>query len=182
MEVPKQFAGLPIIGPDEAADTVLAPIRADQDLTVDGSRRHRFAVAQLGIGELDLPDHLPGLGIERHQLRVQCAQVNHVAIDSNAAIVRAATVGRDRSHLVLVVPDLLTCPGIKRVHVAHGGRNVHHAVHHDWRGLHCLYDLGLKDPGRAQLTNVGAVDLSRRIIAGLVIIGVGVQEIIAITG
>ena len=52
VEGPEQLAGLGVVGLDEAADAVLAAIGADQDLAVDGGRRHRLAVAGLGIGDL----------------------------------------------------------------------------------------------------------------------------------
>ena len=46
VEVPDELAGLGVVGPHEAADTVLAAIGADQDFAVHGGRRHGLAIAE----------------------------------------------------------------------------------------------------------------------------------------
>ena len=68
VEVPHELAGLGVVGADEAADAVLAAVGADQDLAVDGGRRHGLAVAELGIGDVGLPDQAAGLCVERDEL------------------------------------------------------------------------------------------------------------------
>src|SRR6185437_3830129 len=100
------LAGLGVIGLQEAADAVFAAIGSDQDLVLDHRRRHRLAVALLGIGDVGGPDHLAGLGFQRDELGVERGDVNEIAEHLHAAIVRAAAVGRDRAHLVVIVPDL----------------------------------------------------------------------------
>ena len=78
VERPQQLAALGVEGLDEAADAVLAAVGADQHLAVHHDRSHGFGVALLGIGDLGLPQHLAGLRVERHQLGVERAHVEHV--------------------------------------------------------------------------------------------------------
>src|SRR5262249_12500739 len=113
VEVPDELAGIGVIGAHEAANAVLAAIGADQDLAVDGGRRHGLAIAERGIGEVDLPRDASGLGVERHELGVERAEIDLVAIDRDAAVVGAAAIGRDWTHSVLVVPVLLAGLGIE---------------------------------------------------------------------
>ena len=71
VEGPEQLAVLGVIGLHEAADAVFAPVRADQDFALHDRRRHRLAVAELGIGDVGLPDLVAGLGVERDQLGIE---------------------------------------------------------------------------------------------------------------
>ena len=175
VEGPEQLAVLGVVGLDEAADAVFAAVGADQDFAVDGGRRHRLAVALLGIGELLLPDDSAGLGVERDQLGVERADIDLVVIDGDAAIVGAAAEGRDRAELGLEVPDLLAGLGVERVDVAERRGDIHHAVDDDRRRLERLLDLGGEDPGRMQMRDIAAVDLVVRIEAGLLVVAVGVR-------
>ena len=43
-------------------------------------------------------------------------------------------------------------------------------------------DLGLEDPGRPQVLDVADVDLPGRVVAGLLVVAVGVQEVVAVAG
>jgi len=107
IEGPDQLAGLGIERLDEAADAVFAAVGADQHLVLDHGRRHRFAIALFRIGDVALPGDRAGLGIERHQLRIERGEIDEIAEHFHAAIVRAAAIGGDWAHLVLVVPELL---------------------------------------------------------------------------
>ena len=55
VERPQQVAVLRVVGLHEAANAVLAAVRADQHLAVDDGRRHRFRIAFVGISDLLLP-------------------------------------------------------------------------------------------------------------------------------
>ena len=178
VEIPDELAGLGVIGSDEAADAIFAAIRADQDLAVHGSRRHRLAVAKCGIGDLGLPDHAAGFGIERDQLGIERCQIDLVVINGHAAVVGAAAIGRDRTHGVLVVPILLARLGVERVDVVERRRDIHDAVDDDRRRLHGFLHFRLEDPGGVELANVGRVDLLAREIPGLIVIAVGLQEVV----
>ncbi len=177
VEAPDELAVLGVIGLDEAADAILAAVGADQDFAVDGGWRHRLAVALLGIADLFLPDDGAGLGVERDELRVERADIDLVVIDRDAAVVRPAAEGRDRTELRLEVPDLLAGLGVERIDVAVGGGDVHDAVNNDRRRLQRLFDFGGEDPGRMQMPHVAAVDLRVRIETRLLVIGVGVEEV-----
>ena len=177
VEAPDELAILGVIGLDEAADAILAAVGADQDFAVDGGRRHRLAIALLGIADLFLPDDGAGLGVERDELRVERADIHLVVIDRDAAVVRTAAEGRHRTELRLVVPNLLAGLGVERVHVAIRRGDVHDAVNNDRRSLEQLLNLGGEDPRRMQMRDVSPVDLGIRVEAGLLVIGVGVKEV-----
>src|SRR6185312_9194155 len=95
-----------------AANTVFAAVGADQDFAVDGGGSHCFAVAFLRISDLRLPQEASGLGVEGDQLGIQRREINFVVIDGDAAIVRPAAIGRDRTHLVFVMPVLFAGLGV----------------------------------------------------------------------
>ena len=113
-------------------------------------------------------------------VEIQRAHVHHVPVDRDAAVVGTAAVRGDRSHLVLVVPELGAGLRVQRVHVIERRRRVHDPVDDDGRRLHGLHDLGLEDPGRPQLVHVRDVDLAIRVVAGLLVVPVGVQEVVAV--
>ncbi len=83
---------------------------------------------------------------------------------------------------MLVVPDLLAGLGVQRVDVIERRGGVHDAVDHDGRGLHGFHHFGLENPRGPKLLNVGNVDLAIGVIARLLVIAVGVQEVIAVAG
>ena len=182
IEVPNQLAGLGVIGTHETADAVLATVGADQNLAVNGSRRHGLAVAQRGIGNVGLPRDGAGFGVERDQFGVEGGEIDLIVIDGDAAVVGAAAIGRDRTHGVLVVPIFLARLGVDRIDVVERRGDVHHAVDDDRRRLHRFLHFGLEDPGGVKLADVGCVDLLAREIAGLIVIAVGVKEVVRITG
>ena len=80
------------------------------------------------------------------------------------------------------MPDLLAGTRIQRIDMIEGGRDVHDAVHDNRRGLHAVDDLGLEDPGRPQFADIGGIDLAVRIVPRLMVVAVGVQEVVAVTG
>src|SRR5262249_8692858 len=115
IEVPDELAGLGVIGADEAADTVLATVGADQDLAVDGGGRHRLGIAKCRICDLGLPHDAAGLGVESNQLGIERGPVNLYVIHVYSTVVRAAAIGSDRTHGVFVVPIFLAGFGVQRV-------------------------------------------------------------------
>src|SRR5262249_13871362 len=129
VEVPDELAGIGVIGAHEAANAVLTAIGADQDLSVNRGRRHGLAVAERRIGEVGLPHDASSLGIEREKLRIERGEINFIAVDRDAAVIWAAAIGRDRTHVMLVVPILLAGLSVKCIDVIEGGGDVHHAVY-----------------------------------------------------
>src|SRR5262249_3123859 len=92
VEGPEQLAVLGVIGLHEAADAVFAAVGADQDFALHGGRRHGLAVAELGVGDIGLPELVAGLGVERDQLGVERRQIDLVLVHRDAAIVRTAAI------------------------------------------------------------------------------------------
>ena len=118
---------------------------------------------------------LDKLGIER-------AHIDLVFIDGDAAIVRAAAIGRDGSHLVLVVPVLLAGLGVDGINVIKRRRDVHHAVDHDRRRLERFLQFRLEDPGRMKLVHIRRVDLLAGKIARLIVIAIGMKKVFVVSG
>src|SRR5262249_11798711 len=112
VEIPDELAGIGVIGAHEAANAVLTAIGAGQDLSVNRGRRHGLAVAERRIGEVGLPHDAPSLGIEREKLRIERGEIDFIAVDRDAAVIWAAAIGRDRTHVMLVVPILLAGFGV----------------------------------------------------------------------
>ncbi len=155
----------------------LVPIRM-WPLTAVGAMVSRIAF--LRIGDFLAPFHGAGLGVEGDQLGVEGREIDVVAVGGDAAIVRAAAIGRDRPHLVRVGPELLAGPGVQREHMIERGRDIHHAIDHDRRSFHRVDDVGLEDPGRPKLADVASVDLPRRIVTRLGVIAVRLKEVVAV--
>ena len=129
---------------------------------------------------MSLPQQLAGLRIQRNQLGVERAHVQRTAFHGDAAVVRAAAVGGDRSHLVLVVPELLTGNRVDGVDVVEGGRQEHHAVDHDRRGLHRLAHFRLENERRPQLADVAGVDLLAGVVAAVVVVAVRMDPVLGV--
>ena len=178
IERPQQLAVGGGVRLHEPADPVLAAVGPDQHLVVDDGRRHRLAVALLGVGDLRLPQTVAALGVERDELGIERAHEEPPAGDRHAAVVRPAAERGHRPHLVLVVPVLLAGGGVDRVDVVVRRRQEHHAVDDDRRGLHRLDDLGLHDELDPQLVDVPGVDLVPRVVAELRVVTVRVEPVL----
>ena len=130
-EIPDQLAGFGIIGAYETTNAILAAIGADENLAVHRGRRHRLAVAERGIGDLGLPGHLAGLGVQRDQLGIERRQIHLVAGHRDTAVVGTAAIDRQRSQLLRIVPDLLAGARVQRIDVIERCGDVHDAVDDD---------------------------------------------------
>ena len=61
-----------------------------------------------------------------------------------------------------------------------GGGHVHHAIDNDGRGFHGLQHLGLEGKFGPQIFHITRIDLLAGVVAGLVVIAVGMQPVIAL--
>jgi hypothetical protein len=182
VERPQQLAVVRVEGLDEAADAVLAAVGTDDHLAVDIDWRHRLRIAEVGIGDLDFPQELARLGIERHELRVDGAHEELAFRHRDSAIVVAAANGDDRAQLVLVVPVLLAGRRVDRIDMIERGGQEHHAVDDDRRGFHRLEHRGLEDERRCKPAHVASVDLTAGVVAGIVVVAVGLDPVLRILG
>src|SRR5260370_29529269 len=86
VEAPLALAGVRIIRIDESANAILTAANTGDDKIFHGQRRQRDAVA-LGVIEGGyIPNNVAGLGIARDYVRIQGAQENFIAENSQAAI------------------------------------------------------------------------------------------------
>ena len=87
VEAPQFLAGGGVVRRDEAAFLVkaVAPVDAVEHLTLDDHDAGHVGVAQVVVGDLGLPHHLPRAGIERHQVGVLGRDVDVLAVDRQVA-------------------------------------------------------------------------------------------------
>src|SRR6266581_5057351 len=182
VERPQELAGLGVERLEKAADAVFAAVGADQHLALHHGRRHGLGVALFRIGDLDLPGVLAALRVERHELGVERAHVEHALVCGHAAVVGAAAERRDRPHLVLVVPEFASGRRVDRVDVVERSGEEHHPVHHQRRGFHRLEHRGLERELGLELVHVAHADLRRGVVAGLLVVAVRMQVIQAVAG
>src|SRR6185436_14301291 len=81
VRAPDARTGLGVVRIDEAADAGLASADADDDLSIERQRRHRHGMSEPVVGDLRFPALGAGLGIERNQVAVERADVDHVIED-----------------------------------------------------------------------------------------------------
>ncbi len=99
VELPELFAGLLVVGGDEAADAVLGAGVADVDLAVVGGRGHRLVGPGRGVGDGRGPQFLAGLLRDRLQFVVEGEEEELAVFGGDAAVDRdavAADPGRLR--------------------------------------------------------------------------------------
>ena len=135
IEGPQRRSIASVEGLHEAADAIFAAANADDDLSPDGGRGHRLAISGLRVGDRLAPDEPARFRVERDELGVQCADIDLVIVDRDAAIFGAAAIGRDWTHPVLVFPELFARLGVQRVHVIERRGDIHDAGDDDWRRL-----------------------------------------------
>ena len=163
LKAPCPRAGLRVVGIDETADAGLAAADADHDLAVDGERRGGDRVAERVVGHLDVPPHGARRGVERHQVRVQCADEHTIVQQRHAAVHRTEP---DEAHVLrhrrLVAPERAPAAQVQRGDAALCFGDIHHAVGDE----RCRFDLPrllhLVHPLRPQPGDVGRRDLGQR--------------------
>jgi hypothetical protein len=114
-------------------------------------------VALAGLRHLCLPQELAGLRVERHEMRVERAHVDHVAEHGDAAIHAPTAVARVRQVLVRERPVRAARHRIERHHVVRRLHRIEDAVHDNRRRLVLLERLGLPDPLELEVLDVGGV-------------------------
>ena len=170
VKAPLARAALDVVGVDHAADAVLAPGHAGEDLVSDDERRGRLAVARRRFLHLGLPQDAAGAGVERHQVRVQGAHDHPVALHRHPAVVAAATDDHLVRQRVLVAPPGPAGGRVERDDRAGRFGDVHHAVDHQRRRLGPVEHRELVDPGYLQAADVLPVDpIEAGVAPGLVV-------------
>ena len=135
IETPDALAGGGVVSVYKAADAVLAPRNAYDDLVLDRERRNRDAVAFHRVGHLYFPKRAACPGIERDEGGIESAEKYAIPQHSNATIVAVTLKGIYDLLRTLVLPDLHARASVQRKHLAwHTGR-VHDAVHYNRRCL-----------------------------------------------
>src|SRR6185369_11323502 len=111
VEAPNLFAGLGVVGADEALlpAVLLATAQALDQLAFHGDRSAGGGVLVLGaVADNGLPDHFAVARIESDQVRFAAGHVDVVAVDRDAAHGRRTGV-----RTVAILPDQLAGPGIQ---------------------------------------------------------------------
>ena len=136
VEPPQAPSGPGVVGVEEAAHAGFAPADADDDLAVNGQRRRRDRVAERVVGDLHVPTHRAGHGVERDQVCVQRADVHAVVEQCDAPVGRAEANGpRGFRDLGLEAPQRTSAAKIERCDAASRLGDVHHAIGDQRRDL-----------------------------------------------
>ena len=150
------------------------PARALHRLAAELAREIRggLALALLRAHRLLVPDHPPGLGVERDQASVH-GRLEHEAVRDRDPAVGGRTENLFRARLMRVAPERPTRAGIERRDVVLGRRNVERAVDHHRLRLEIAGHPGLEQKGGPQAADAGPVDLGQ---VGEVAVAVVVTE------
>ncbi len=128
------------------------------------------------IAELLVPHHLAGVLVQRHDARVEGAEVDLVAIDGGATVDHVAARADVVGQAVAVGPQALAGLGVQGEYPRVGAGHVDHAVVDDGLGLLAALLLVTEGvaPGRGQLEHVVGVHLGQRAPA----LGVGAHAVL----
>ena len=164
-EPPEPLTRERVIGIEEAANAILAAGNAHNDFVLQRERCDGHRIAELIVGDLDVPTHTAGPGVERHQVRIDGTEKDLV-IEQRHPTVYLSTAGhnalRERPS---VAPNGSSGPKVERRRVRRRFGDVHDPIHHQRRHLELLQRAGLIDPRRLKLTDVVTVDLVQRGVA-----------------
>ena len=160
----------------EAAHPVLAAGHAGEDHPVHHQRRAGDAVAVLPVGDLDLPDHLSAVLVERHQPGVHGADVDEVSEEGDPAIDGpAAEDAFDLdADLGVVAPQLPAGAGVDREDARLVRGQVDHALVQQRGGLEAaVRAAGGEHPDRMEVPHVVRRDLLQfHVAVGVVVAAV----------
>ena len=159
---PFAHARIDVVGVDVAADAVLAPGDADDQVVTD-HQRGRGGAEPVGVAVHDrLPHDGSGPAVERQHLRVQGGHENFIPGDGRAFVRRPAADPHVVRQRVFVVPQERARHRVQGEQVVVRRGQIDDAVRHDGRGLELGRDAGLEHPGRGQILDVVAVDVVQR--------------------
>ena len=119
-----------VVGGDEAG-AVLVPLaagHAGDDPAVDDNRSARVPVAEPGVGDGVIPDHLAVPGVEGDDVGVVRVHVDLVVVDRDRPRAGAERVVRRPLERLAVLPDEVTGDGVERLHYVQRTGEIHHAV------------------------------------------------------
>ena len=161
---PHQLAGVDVARLDHADRAEFTARYAGDDQALDDQRRGGLAVAGLVIGDGLVPDDLAGLAVERHDMGVERAEDDLVAIDRRATVDHVAAGHDAVGQAGIVFPLLFPGARVEGEDAGIGARDIDHAVIDDrLRFLAALlFPAERGGKGRHHLGHVGGVDLGKR--------------------
>ena len=164
---PDHLAGLGVAGLHLADDPEFAARIAGDDQPVMDQWRGGVAVAFLVVGDLLVPDHVAGLGVERHEPRVERAEIDLVAVERGPAVDHVAARQDALGQPGVVLPQLLSGRHVDGVEPRIGAGDVHHPVVHERLRLlpSLLFAAQREGPCRDQIFDVVSVESVERAVA-----------------
>ena len=150
---------------EDAANVGGVAGNAGDDVIFDDERRHRGEVAELGVGEFDVPHELSIFGGEAKQVRVGRREIKFVAEHGDAAM--ADVIAGD---FAFEMPDRQAEARVDGVDVV-GDGEIQDAVHFERSGFDALAVRAI-NPGERELIYVVGIDLieRRKAFAGVIAI------------
>ena len=128
---PHQFAGIGLAGLDLTDHAEFTAGVAGDDQAIHDERCCGVAVAFLVFGNLLVPHDRAGLAVQRHETRIQSAEIDIVAVNRGTAVHDVTTGQNAFGKTGIVLPEFLAGGDVDRVHAAVGAGDVHGAVIND---------------------------------------------------
>src|SRR6185437_1513068 len=140
--------GFRIVGVDESPNAVLAARRPDDDLSVNRHGCRRQAVIYFVVPEGHTPANGAGYPIQRDQMTINRANVDHVVKHGDSPTCRMIAVYLDYPwQRRRPTPDRQSCAGVESRHCAGRLDDVHDSVDYDRRVFdHLAWPTALVDP------------------------------------
>src|SRR5690349_12593726 len=124
------------------------------DVITDHQRSHGGEIAELGIGELDVPPDRAALGVEADHVGVRRGEVEPILVHAQAAIADVVAF-----RFTVIVPNLAAETSVDGPNVVRR-REVENAVY--FKGSRFKFLVRGIDPGERKGIDVGSVDLVER--------------------
>ena len=181
--LPRGAAGSSVQGLDEPADAELAARDADDDLSLGDEGRQGHVVALLVVLHRLVPQDLAGLGVQRHDVRVERGEVHLVLVEPDASVGRME-LEEILGQVPLVPPQELAALGVEGEDLVLRRAHEHDPVVHDRGRLMALGHARRERPHRDQRRRVRGRDLLERTVAPAVVrppvhqpvLGLGIDE------
>ena len=168
---PETFAGVGVIGVEEAVEAMIAGGDAHDDFILDDHGRGGGPIAFGGFGDFGFPEHGSVTSVEGDQVGVGGAEVDFIAVDGDAAV--GASLQRG---LAFIAPDFTALAGVEGVDFV-GIGEVHDAIDDDGNGFQAAGGVDVVHPFGDKPLGVFGIDLFEKRMALGVILAVVMEPV-----
>ena len=165
-DAPEKLPRLGLVRRHIAPGGPVTPGEPQDDLSVGDEGGMAVALSRAEVSRLPLPAHLPRLGVERHQVGVGRAPVDHVPVEGDATVAGVCLGALDiLREGPLVDPGDIARLHLQRDHPAAPLGDVHEAVGHDGSGDPPAVVAHRIRPDEAEISHVFPADPLERAVS-----------------